>query len=345
MSNPPQIQEIGLDSIGNLSLKEKNQSMPKGQYKTKSLKHRPDPNAEKLKKPRWIKAKLPKAKDIHRVKELKNIMREKGLHSVCEEASCPNLGECFGHGTATFMIMGDICTRKCPFCDVTHGRPKPLDQNEPQHLADTVKAMRLKYVVITSVDRDDLRDGGAQHFTNVVSELRKAMPELKVETLVPDFRGRLSVALETMSQQAPDVLNHNLETVPRLYEEARPGADYQASLDLLKRFKEMNPQVVTKSGLMVGLGETMEELLQVMRDLRAHNVEMLTVGQYLQPSSYHLGVKKYWTPDEFKQVETAGYEMGFTNVAAGPMVRSSYHADLQAKEVSDEIANAIAIDA
>jgi lipoic acid synthetase len=335
MSNSPQFQEIALDAIGNRSsLKARNQAMPKGQYKTKSLKHRPDPAAEKLKKPRWIKAQLPKAKDIHRVAELKAIMREKGLHSVCEEASCPNLGECFGHGTATFMIMGDICTRKCPFCDVTHGRPKPLNPNEPQHLADTVKAMRLSYVVITSVDRDDLRDGGAQHFSDCVSALRKALPTLKIETLVPDFRGRLSVALETLSQCAPDVLNHNLETVPRLYEEARPGADYQASLDLLKRFKAMHPKVVTKSGLMVGLGETLEELLQVMRDLRAHDVEMLTVGQYLQPSDYHLAVKKYWTPEEFKQIEQAGYAMGFSNVASGPMVRSSYHADLQARELA-----------
>lgn len=347
MSQITQIQEITIEEIGNRNkanseahkdtahtLRERNQNMPKGQYKTKSLKHKPDPNAERLKKPRWIKAKLPKTKDIHRVKELKNIMREKGLHSVCEEASCPNLGECFGHGTATFMIMGDICTRKCPFCDVTHGRPKPLDQNEPAHLADTVEAMRLKYVVITSVDRDDLRDGGAQHFANVVTALRIKQPHLKIETLVPDFRGRLTVALETLIQSPPDVLNHNLETVPRLYEEARPGADYQASLDLLKRFKEMSPDVVTKSGLMVGLGETMEELVQVMRDLRAHNVDMLTVGQYLQPSQYHLGVKKYWTPEEFKQVEEAGYKMGFTNVASGPMVRSSYHADLQAQEAA-----------
>ena len=329
MSNPPQIQEISLDSIGNL--KARNEAMPKGQYKTKSLKHRPDPTADKLKKPSWIKAKLPKAKDIHRVKELKNILREQGLHSVCEEASCPNLGECFGHGTATFMIMGDICTRKCPFCDVTHGRPKALNQEEPEHLAKTVKAMKLNYVVITSVDRDDLRDGGAEHFVHCVSAIRSESPDTKIETLVPDFRGRLTVALETLSQAIPDVLNHNLETIPRLYEEARPGADYQASLDLLKRFKAMNPSSTTKSGLMVGLGETMPELLDVMRDLRAHNVEMLTVGQYLQPSDFHLSVKKYWTPDEFKQVEDAGYEMGFTNVASGPMVRSSYHADLQAQ--------------
>ena len=335
MSQGPQFQEIRIDQIGNQSgnqsLKDRNQSMSKGEYKTKSLKHRPDPEAPKLKKPRWIKAQLPKAKDIHRIRELKNIMREQGLHSVCEEASCPNLGECFGHGTATFMIMGDICTRKCPFCDVTHGRPKPLNQDEPQHLARTIRAMQLKYVVITSVDRDDLRDGGAQHFANCVSEIRQELPSIKIETLVPDFRGRLSVALETLAISPPDVLNHNLETVPRLYEEARPGADYQASLDLLKRFKAMHPEVVTKSGLMVGLGETEEELLQVMRDLRAHDVEMLTVGQYLQPSDFHLGVKRYWTPEEFKRIEDAGYEMGFTNVASGPMVRSSYHADLQAK--------------
>ena len=335
MSNVPQRQEIRIEQIG--SLKARNAEMSKGEYKTKSLKHRPDPDAEKLQKPRWIKAQLPKSKDIHRIRELKNIMRDKGLHSVCEEASCPNLGECFGHGTATFMIMGDICTRKCPFCDVTHGRPKPLDQNEPKHLAETVKAMQLKYVVITSVDRDDLRDGGATHFKNVVSALRHEMADLKIETLVPDFRGRLSIALDTLSEIPPDVLNHNLETIPRLYEEARPGADYQASLDLLKRFKAMNPTVKTKSGLMVGLGETMEELLQVMRDLRAHNVEMLTVGQYLQPSSFHLAVKKYWTPEEFKHIERAGYEMGFENVASGPMVRSSYHADLQAKSSDKDV--------
>lgn len=332
MSNPPARQEIQIEQIGNL--KARNAAMPKGQYKTKSLKNRPDPNAEKLQKPRWIKAKLPKAKDIHRVKELKTILREQGLHSVCEEASCPNLGECFGHGTATFMIMGDICTRKCPFCDVTHGRPKALNPKEPDHLASTVKAMKLNYVVITSVDRDDLRDGGAHHFLSCVQALREQSPDTQIEILVPDFRGRLTVALETLSQQVPDVLNHNLETIPRLYEQARPGADYQASLDLLKRFKEMNPTVITKSGLMVGLGETMEELLAVMQDLRDHQVDMLTVGQYLQPSDYHLGVQKYWTPEEFKQVEDAGYAMGFTNVAAGPMVRSSYHADLQAQSNS-----------
>ncbi|VAW48064.1 Lipoyl synthase [hydrothermal vent metagenome] len=332
MSNIPQIQEIKLDQIGNL--KARNQAMPKGQYKTKSLKNRPDPAAQKLKKPAWIKAKLPKAKDIHKVKALKNILREQGLHSVCEEASCPNLGECFGHGTATFMIMGDICTRKCPFCDVKHGRPKALNAEEPNHLARTVKAMKLNYVVITSVDRDDLRDGGSKHFMDCVSAIRQASPHTKIETLVPDFKGRLTVALKTLSQTAPDVLNHNLETVPRLYEEARPAANYQGSLDLLKRFKERNPNITTKSGLMVGLGETMEELLQVMQDLRDHKVDMLTVGQYLQPSNYHLSVKHYWTPEAFKQIEDAGYAMGFRNVASGPMVRSSYHADLQAKETS-----------
>jgi lipoic acid synthetase len=228
------------------------------------------------------------------------------------------------------MIMGDICTRKCPFCDVKHGRPKALNADEPEHLARTVKAMKLNYVVITSVDRDDLRDGGSKHFMNCVSAIRHASPNTQIEALVPDFRGRLTVALKTLSQVTPDVLNHNLETVPRLYEEARPAADYQGSLDLLKRFKEMNPNTLTKSGLMVGLGETMEELLQVMQDLRDHHVDMLTVGQYLQPSDYHLGVKHYWTPEAFKQIEESGYAMGFSNVASGPMVRSSYHADLQA---------------
>lgn len=330
----PQMHEISLDAITGLqkdSLKARNEQMSKGEYKTKSLKHRPDPSQPKLKKPSWIKAKLPSAKHIGRVKELKQILREQGLNSVCEEASCPNLGECFGHGTATFMIMGHICTRKCPFCDVTHGRPNALDNNEPQHLADTIAAMQLNYVVITSVDRDDLRDGGSSHFLQCIDAIRTTTPDVKIETLVPDFRGRLTVALDTLAQSPPDVLNHNLETIPRLYEEARPGADYQASLDLLKRFKAMRPDTTTKSGLMVGLGEEMDEILDVMRDLRAHDVEMLTVGQYLQPSDFHLGVKRYWTPDEFKQLELAGLEMGFTHVASGPMVRSSYHADLQAQ--------------
>ena len=328
----PNYQEISLDQIKPAkSLKQRKAELPKGAYKTQSLKHRPDPEAPKLQKPRWIKAQLPKAKDLARISEIKQILRKNHLNTVCEEASCPNLGECFGHGTATFMIMGDICTRKCPFCDVTHGRPRPLDAQEPEHLAKTILQMQLKYVVITSVDRDDLRDGGAAHFAQCVQQVRTHAPETRIEILVPDFRGRLTVALETLAQTPPDVLNHNLETVPRLYEEARPGADYQASLDLLKRYKAMQPEVVTKSGLMVGLGETMEELLQVMQDLRDHEVEMLTVGQYLQPSKYHLAVKKYWTPEAFKAIEAAGYEMGFTNVASGPMVRSSYHADMQAK--------------
>jgi lipoic acid synthetase len=324
-----QIQEITLDQIG--GLKARNAAMSKGEYKTKSLKHRPDPNRERLNKPSWIRAKLPKARDIHRIAELKQILRDNQLHTVCEEASCPNLGECFGHGTATFMIMGDICTRKCPFCDVTHGRPKPLDASEPEHLAKTIKAMNLRYVVITSVDRDDLRDGGAKHFLACVESVRQHSPDTEIETLVPDFRGRLTVALETLNQCPPDVLNHNLETIPRLYEQARPGADYQASLTLLQRFKQMQPQVKTKSGLMVGLGESYDEMLQVLKDLRAHQVDMLTVGQYLQPSIHHLAVERYWTPEEFKQLEQDAYAMGFTHVASGPMVRSSYHADLQAK--------------
>lgn len=322
-------QEITLDTIG--GLKARNQAMTKGEYKTKALKHRPDPSRARIAKPSWIRAKLPKAKDIHRISELKSILREHQLHTVCEEASCPNLGECFGHGTATFMIMGDICTRKCPFCDVKHGRPKALDQAEPLHLATTIKAMQLNYVVITSVDRDDLRDGGAGHFLNCIQAIREQAPNTQIETLVPDFRGRLSVALEILAQCPPDVLNHNLETVPRLYEQARPGADYQASLDLLQRFKTQHPKVKTKSGLMVGLGETYDDMLQVLTDLRAHQVDMLTVGQYLQPSIHHLAVERYWTPDEFKQLEQAAYALGFSHVASGPMVRSSYHADLQAK--------------
>jgi len=240
------------------------------------------------------------------------------------------LGECFGNGTATFMIMGHICTRKCPFCDVTHGRPKALEQDEPAQLAITIKAMKLNYVVITSVDRDDLRDGGAEHFRQCVEQIRQQTPQVKIETLVPDFKGRLTTALETLVQTPPDVLNHNLETIPRLYEACRPAADYQGSLDLLKRFKTLSPNTITKSGLMVGLGENLEELVQVMQDLRDHGVEMLTVGQYLQPSDYHLAVQRYWTPEEFAEIEKIGLKMGFTHVASGPMVRSSYHADMQA---------------
>jgi len=283
--------------------------------------------AERLRKPSWIRAKSP----FHpNAKKLKTILHEQKLNTVCEEAACPNLGECFGKGTATFMIMGDICTRRCPFCDVGHGRPAPLDESEPKKLAETIKAMALRYVVITSVDRDDLRDGGAAHFVSCVEEIRAANPEIEIEVLVPDFRGRLEIALDILSQSPPDVFNHNLETVPRLYKKCRPGADYEWSLNLLKQFKATHKNVLTKSGLMLGLGEEIDEVLEVMRDMRAHNVEMLTLGQYLQPSQHHLAVERYVTPDEFDELYNAGMEMGFTHVASGPMVRSSYHADLQA---------------
>lgn len=280
-----------------------------------------------LRKPSWIRAKSP----AHpAVKQLKSVLREHKLHTVCEEANCPNLGECFTGGTATFMIMGDICTRRCPFCDVGHGRPNPLDQDEPVNLANTIKDMNLKYVVITSVDRDDLRDGGASHFVNCINETRKLMPSIQIEILVPDFRGRMDVALELMKVAPPNVFNHNLETVPRLYKMARPGSDYQWSLDLIKSFKAMHPEVLTKSGLMLGLGEEIEEVKVVMQDLLDHGCEMLTLGQYLQPSLHHLPVIRYVTPEEFDELKEIGLAMGFKNVASGPMVRSSYHADQQA---------------
>jgi len=283
--------------------------------------------AERLRKPSWIRAKSP----FHpNVKKLKAVLREQKLHTVCEEAACPNLGECFGKGTATFMIMGDICTRRCPFCDVGHGRPDPLDTNEPLHLAETIKAMGLSYVVITSVDRDDLRDGGASHFVECIDKTRQLNPATEIEILVPDFRGRMDVALEIMNKAPPDVFNHNLETIPRLYKQCRPGSDYQWSLDLLKRFKQTHADVKTKSGLMLGLGENMDEVIEVMKDMRAHNVEMLTLGQYLQPSKHHLPVARYVAPEEFDALYEAGMAMGFKHVASGPMVRSSYHADLQA---------------
>ena len=283
--------------------------------------------AELLRKPSWIRAKSP----FHpNVKKLKSVLREQKLHTVCEEAACPNLGECFGKGTATFMIMGDICTRRCPFCDVGHGRPNPLDANEPQHLADTINAMGLSYVVITSVDRDDLRDGGSSHFVECIEKTRELNPQTEIEILVPDFRGRMDVALDIMNTAPPDVFNHNLETIPRLYKQCRPGSDYQWSLDLLKRFKEKHPAVPTKSGLMLGLGETLEEVVEVMKDMRAHNVEMLTLGQYLQPSKHHLAVQRYVLPEEFDELYQTGMDLGFKHVASGPMVRSSYHADLQA---------------
>jgi len=289
---------------------------------------------EMLRKPSWLKIKLPKTTE--RIDQIKGAMRKHGLHSVCEEAACPNLPGCFNHGTATFMILGAICTRRCPFCDVAHGRPLPPSAEEPEKLALTIRDMQLKYVVITSVDRDDLRDGGAQHFADCITAIRKYSPDIKIEVLVPDFRGRMDVALEILSKSPPDVFNHNLETAPRLYKLARPGADYKWSLQLLKRFKQAHPEVSTKSGLMVGLGETTEELLQVLQDLREHDVDMLTVGQYLQPSKHHLPVKRYMPPAEFDEIKVFANSIGFKHAACGPFVRSSYHADRQAagEEVS-----------
>ena len=278
-------------------------------------------------KPAWIRVKAPLGSGVRRIK---NLLREQRLHTVCEEASCPNIGECFGKGTATFMILGDLCTRRCPFCDVAHGRPKPLDVDEPQHLAEAVAVMQLKYVVITSVDRDDLRDGGAGHFAACVSRLRAHCPETRIEILVPDFRGRMDRALAALAVAPPDVLNHNLETVPRLYRMARPGADYHWSLRLLQQFKHQHPEIPTKSGLMLGLGEERDEVEQVLRDLRAHECDMLTIGQYLQPSRHHLPVVRYWEPAEFASLGDYARGLGFTSVASGPLVRSSYHADLQA---------------
>ena len=282
-----------------------------------------------LRKPSWIRAQAPTSA---KYQEIKQILRSRNLHTVCEEASCPNIGECFSHGTATFMILGDLCTRRCPFCDVAHGTPLPPDVEEPSRLGDSVAVMGLKYVVITSVDRDDLRDGGAAHFAACIRATREKSPYTRIETLVPDFRGRLEVALEALATDLPDVLNHNLETVPRLYKQARPGADYAHSLKLLQEFRRRYPHIPTKSGLMVGIGETDEELLEVMRDLRAHDVEMLTIGQYLQPTRHHLPVVRFVEPAQFDRFTAAAEEMGFSNAACGPMVRSSYHADKQAKE-------------
>jgi lipoic acid synthetase len=287
---------------------------------------------EVLKKPDWIRVKA--GSPTTRFYEIKDILRKNNLVTVCEEASCPNIGECFGKGTATFMIMGDKCTRRCPFCDVGHGRPDPLDVNEPANLARTIADLKLSYVVITSVDRDDLRDGGAGHFVDCIRETRALSPKTQIEVLVPDFRGRDDRALEILKAAPPDVMNHNLETVPRLYKEVRPGSDYQFSLQLLKKFKALFPHVPTKSGLMVGLGETDEEILQVMREMREHNIEMLTLGQYLAPSTSHLPVKRYVHPDIFKMFEEKAYEMGFKHAAVGAMVRSSYHADQQAHGAS-----------
>ncbi len=284
-----------------------------------------------LRKPSWIRVRIPSG---NAVQQLKSKLRENRLVTVCEDASCPNIHECFSHGTATFMIMGEVCTRRCSFCDVAHGRPKPLDADEPRRLAETIADMRLKYVVITSVDRDDLRDGGARHFVDCIRETRAAVPGIRIEVLTPDFRGkgRMERALEILATAPPDVFNHNVETVPELYRNVRPGADYQWSLTLLRKFKAQHPEVSTKSGIMLGLGESMAQVEGTLRDLRAHDVDMITIGQYLQPSPAHHPLMRYWTPDEFKQLEDFGYALGFSHVASGPMVRSSYHADRSAKE-------------
>ena len=300
----------------------------KGESKTSRLKIKPDFERKPLKKPDWIRIRLSSSQKVN---QLKKTLREQNLFTVCEEAQCPNLNECFNNGTATFMIMGQICTRRCPFCDVAHGRPKPLDINEPRHLAQTIAKMALKYVVITSVDRDDLRDGGAAHFKACIDAIRSTTLEIKIEILTPDFRGRMEKALETFSDCPPDVFNHNLETVPSLYPKVRPGADYGHSLELLDRFKERHPQVKTKSGLMLGVGEKKQQVINVLKDLRLHQVDMLTLGQYLQPSRHHLAVEEYITPEQFQQYKEIADNLGFSQVASGPMVRSSYHADLQAQ--------------
>lgn len=288
----------------------------------------PTEKADMLRKPAWIKIKLPRNTD--KIDHIKKTLRKNNLHSVCEEASCPNLAECFNHGTATFMILGDICTRRCPFCDVGHGKPLPPSAEEPLKLAKTIAEMGLKYVVITSVDRDDLRDGGAQHFVDCISAIREHSPSTKIEVLVPDFRGRMDRALEILKISPPDVFNHNLETIPRLYRECRPGANYQWSLDLLKKFKQQHPHIPTKSGLMMGMGEDKHEIAEVLKDLRSHDVEMLTLGQYLQPSKHHFPLKRYVHPDEFDELGEIAKDLGFSHAASGPMVRSSYHADKQA---------------
>jgi len=293
-----------------------------------------EPTVNPLRKPSWIRAKSPSHPNAIK---LKKILRDNKLHTVCEEASCPNLGECFAHGTATFMIMGDICTRRCPFCDVAHGKPLSLDQDEPANLAKTIELMQLNYVVITSVDRDDLRDGGAGHFADCITAVRERNPNTKIEILVPDFRGRDERAIKILRTSPPDVFNHNLETVPRLYKQVRPGSDYEFSLNLIQSFKILHPEVPAKSGLMLGVGEEIEEVKQVMRDLHKHQCNMLTLGQYLQPSLDHLPVKRFVTPEEFKALEEYGLEIGFSQVASGPMVRSSYHADQQAINLLSDV--------
>ena len=302
----------------------------RGAAKTARIPVKIEPTLRPQRKPAWIRARSPADPAVARLKE---VLRDNRLHTVCEEASCPNIGECFAGGTATFMIMGDICTRRCPFCDVAHGRPDPLDTDEPENLARTIGAMQLSYVVVTSVDRDDLRDGGAEHYSRCINAIREHNPATRIEVLVPDFRGRMDRALEILNSAPPDVFNHNLETVPGLYKKVRPGSDYAWSLNLLKRFKAMHPDIPTKSGLMLGVGETIEEVEQVMRDLREHNCDMLTLGQYVQPSKHQLPRVRYGQPDVFDRLGEMGYELGFTHVASGPMVRSSYHADQQAKDV------------
>lgn len=295
------------------------------------VKIQPTEHQERQRLPKWLYTRLPKASEGSAVNDIKKMLREKNLHSVCEEASCPNLAECFSKGAATFMIMGDRCTRRCSFCDVAHGRPDPLDRNEPKNLAETIAKMQLRYVVITSVDRDDLRDGGANHFAHCIRETRALNPNIKIEILTPDFRGgnRMDIAVEVLSKEKPDVFNHNLETVPRLYKTARAGSSYEWSLTLLKRYKAANPDVLTKSGLMLGLGETDEEIIEVLQDLRAHDVDMLTLGQYLQPSKFHLPIHRYATPESFEKLGNVAKDLGFSQVASGPNVRSSYHADQQ----------------
>jgi len=300
----------------------------KGESKISRLKIKPNSKRKPLKKPEWIRIRHTNSSKVN---ELKKTLRSQNLFTVCEEAQCPNLSECFNHGTATFMIMGQICTRRCPFCDVAHGRPNPLDINEPQHLAKTISKMSLRYVVITSVDRDDLRDGGASHFKACIDEIRQKTPSVKIEILTPDFRGRVKKALDIFHDCPPDVFNHNLETVPSLYPKVRPGSDYQQSLELLNNFKEKHPHVKTKSGLMLGVGETQKQVINVLKDLRSHKVDMLTLGQYLQPSRHHLAVEEYITPNQFEEYKTIAKKLGFSQVASAPMVRSSYHADLQAK--------------
>ncbi len=310
-------------------IKEKPTKRQRGESKTSRIPVKVVPTEGPLpRKPSWIRAKAPTGPHVD---QLKSLIRERNLHTVCEEASCPNLGECFSHGTATFMIMGDLCTRRCPFCEVAHGRPQPLDEGEPVQLAQAVALLQLRYIVITSVDRDDLRDGGAEHIVRCISAVRDAVPGIRIETLTPDFRGRMDVALEKFQQCPPDVFNHNLETVPGLYKKVRPGADYRWSLKLIRQFKIQHPGVRTKSGIMLGLGEELDEVRQVLCDLREHDCDMLTLGQYLQPSRYHLAVERFVHPDEFDELGEYAKSLGFKNVASAPMVRSSYHADLQAQ--------------